>query len=131
MGNQAGRIGVAAVAAAALVGVASPAQADTSTTTSTATSTTAFTVGANRYGSDHAGDDFGMDVTSGVSIDARWASCSISGGTGAIKYNISAAGARQVLGTNFLAGTCLRVHYRGFTTTGGFTSKQYYNYNFA
>jgi hypothetical protein len=70
-------------------------------------------------------------VTSGIAIDARWASCKISGGTGATKYNITVSEGRRVLGTNFLAGTCLRVHYRGYSTTGTFSSTQYWNYNFA
>lgn len=38
---------------------------------------------------------------------------------------------RRVLGTNFLAGTCLVVQYRGYSSTGTFSSTQSWNYNFA
>jgi hypothetical protein len=66
-----------------------------------------------------------------VTSIGRWASCSISGGTGATKYNITVAEGRRVLGTNFLAGSCVRVQYRGYSRTGTFSSTQYWNYNFA
>jgi hypothetical protein len=132
MRTSARRIGVGVLAAVALVGLTSgTAQADTRTSTSTATSVTAFTVGGTTYYQGHTNDDFGLDVTSGIAIDARWASCKISGSTGQIHYGITPSNAMRVLGTNFLATTCLKVHYRGYTSTGTFTSRQYWNYSFA
>ena len=38
---------------------------------------------------------------------------------------------RRVLGTDFLAGSCVRVQYRGYSSTGTFSSTQYWNYTFA
>jgi hypothetical protein len=125
----------AAIATVASIGLAvattASASADTKTSTSTTGSITAWTVGGTYYYQGHTNDDFGLDVTSGIAIDARWASCKISGGTGTTKYNITVSEGRRVLGTNFVAGTCLRVHYRGYSTTGSFTSTQSWNYNFA
>ena len=108
-----------------------PAAANTWTSTSTTGSITAWTLGGTRYYLNHTNDDFGLDVLSGIAIDARWASCGPSGGTGATKLNITVPEGRQVLGTDFLAGTCLKVQYRGYTKTGTFTSTQHWNYNFA
>lgn len=122
----------AVLALAAGVGLAVPtaATADTYPSSSSVSSTTAWKIGENPYFQTHNGDDFGLDVTSGISIDARWASCKIGGSTGAIKYNIRAAATLRTIGTNFLAGTCLKTQYRGYSTTGRFTSTQYYNFNF-
>lgn len=124
-------IAAAVGAVALLTGAVASASADTKSTTSSAGSITAWTVGSSVYYQGHANDDFGIDVLSGIAIDARWASCKISGTTGQTKYEITPAEGRQVLGTNFLAGTCLKVQYRGYTKTGTFTSTQYWNYNFA
>ena len=125
----------AVIAAMASLGLAlatsASANANTTTSTSTAGSITAWTIGGTNYYQGHTNDDFGLDVLSGIAIDARWASCKISGGTGATKYNITVPEGRRTLGTDFLAGTCLRVQYRGYVKTGTFTSTQYWNYNFA
>ena len=107
------------------------ASANTKTSTSSTGSITAWKLGGTYYYQQHDNDDFGLDVISGIAIDARWASCSISGGNGATKYDITVAEGRRVLGTDFLAGTCLRVQYRGYSSTGTFSSTQYWNYNFA
>jgi hypothetical protein len=126
------RVATAALASICLAAATTAAaSADTKSSTSTTGSITAWTVGGTYYYQGHTNDDFGLDVTSGIAIDARWASCSISGGTGAIKYDITVAEGRRVLGTDFLAGTCLRVQYRGYSTTGTFSSTQYWNYSFA
>ena len=123
---------VAAVGAVGLLtGAVAGASANTHTSTSTAGSITAWTLGGTYYYLNHTNDDFGLDVLSGIAIDARWASCGPSGGTGATKWNITAAEGRRVLGTDLLAGTCVRVHYRGYSQTGTFSSTQYWNYNFA
>lgn len=70
-------------------------------------------------------------MISGVAIDARWASCRISGGTGAIKYNIYKGRGNVTLGTDFRASTCLKVHYRGYNSTGNFSSTQKWNWSWA
>ena len=116
---------------ALLIGVVANASADTRTSTSTTGSITAWTLGSNPYVQGDTNDDFGLDVLSGIAIDARWASCKKDGITGATKLNLTAAEGRQVLGTDFLAGSCLKVQYRGYTKTGTFTSTQHWNYNFA
>lgn len=125
----------AAISTLAAIGLAAAttasASANTTTSTSTTGSITAWTIGGTSYYQNHTNDDFGLDVISGIAIDARWASCKISGGTGATRYDITVAEGRRVLGTDFLAGTCLRVQYRGYAKTGSFTSTQYWNYNFA
>jgi hypothetical protein len=125
----------AAVAAAAAIGLAlatsATAGADTKTSTSSTASIIEWKLGGTYYYQQHDKDDFALDVISGIAIDARWASCSISGGTGATKYNITVAEGRRVLGTDFLAGSCLRVQYRGYSSTGSFSSTQHWNYTFA
>lgn len=125
----------AAVATVAAIGLAVVtmvgASADTKTSTSSTGSIVEWKLGGTYYYQQHDNDDFGLDVISGIAIDARWASCSISGGTGATKYNITVAEGRRVLGTDFLAGSCLRVQYRGYSKTGTFSSTQYWNYSFA
>lgn len=125
----------AAIATLASIGLAvataGSVSADTKTSTSSTGSIIEWKLGGTYYYQQHDNDDFGLDVISGIAIDARWASCRISGGTGATKYNITVAEGRRVLGTDFLAGTCLRVQYRGYSTTGTFSSTQYWNYNFA
>jgi hypothetical protein len=126
------RAAIATVASIGLVFASTAgASANTKTSTSSAGSITAWTLGGTYYTQNHVNDDFGLDVLSGIAIDARWASCSPSGGTGATKYNITVAEGRRVLGTDFLAGTCLRVQYRGYSRTGTFSSTQHWNYNFA
>lgn len=125
----------AAVATVAAIGLAVVtmvgASADAKTSTSSTGSIVEWKLGGTYYYQQHDNDDFGLDVISGIAIDARWASCSISGGTGATKYNITVAEGRRVLGTDFLAGSCLRVQYRGYSKTGTFSSTQYWNYSFA
>ena len=125
----------AAIATAASIGLAvvtmAGASADTKTSTSSTGSIIEWKLGGTYYYQQHDHDDFGLDVISGIAIDARWASCSISGGTGATKYNITVAEGRRVLGTDFLAGSCVRVQYRGYSRTGTFSSTQYWNYSFA
>ena len=116
-----------ALAVATMVG----AGANTKTSTSSTGSIIEWKLGGTYYYQQHDHDDFGLDVISGIAIDARWASCSISGGTGATKYNITVAEGRRLLGTDFLAGSCVRVQYRGYSSTGTFSSTQYWNYNFA
>lgn len=44
---------------------------------------------------------------------------------------LTVAEGRRVIGTDFLAGTCLRVQHRGYSQTGTFSSTQYWNDNFA
>jgi hypothetical protein len=106
------------------------ASANTFSTSGSAGSITDFTVGGTWYYQQHDGDDIAFNRTSGIAIDMRWASCKISGGTGAIKYNLHGEGAR-LLGTNFLNGSCLKLHYRGYSQTGSFNGVTYWNYNIA
>jgi hypothetical protein len=123
---------IAVMAALGLaVATTSTASANTVTSTSTTGSIIEWKLGGTYYQQNHTNDDFGLDVVSGIAIDARWASCRISGGTGATRWNITVAEGRRVLGTDFLAGSCVRVQYRGYSTTGTFRSTQYWNYNFA
>lgn len=75
-------------------------------------------------------DDLAFDLTSGNAIDMRWISCNGTS-TGAIKYNITAGESFRIIGANFLATTCLKLQYRGYTSTGSFTVVTYWNYNFA
>ena len=125
----------AAIATVASIGLAVAtmvsAGADTKTSTSSTGSIVEWKLGGTYYYQQHDKDDFGLDVISGIAIDARWASCSRSGGTGATKYDITVAEGRRVLGTNFLEGSCVRVQYRGYSTTGTFSSTQYWDYSFA
>ncbi|WP_457252644.1 hypothetical protein [Pedococcus sp. P5_B7] len=125
----------AAIATLVSIGLAvattASASADTKTSTSSTGSIIEWKLGGTYYYQGHTNDDFGLDVVGGIGIDARWASCSISGGTGATKYDITVAEGRRVLGTNFLEGSCVRVQYRGYSTTGTFSSTQHWNYNFA
>ncbi len=132
MGASIRRAAIATMVASGLAFAATAsASADTKTSTSSTGSITEWKLGGTYYYQHHDHDDFGLDVVSGIAIDARWASCSISGGTGATKYDITVGEGRRVLGTDFLAGTCLRVQYRGYSTTGTFSSTQYWNYSFA
>ena len=126
------RAAIATVASIGL-GVATMvgASANTKTSTSSTGSIIEWKLGGTYYYQQHDSDDFGLDVISGIAIDARWASCSTSGGTGATKYNITVAEGRRVLGTDFLEGSCVRVQYRGYSRTGTFSSTQYWNYSFA
>jgi len=107
-----------------------PASANTFATGGSAGSTTDFTIGGTWYYQNHDGDDIGFNRTSGIAIDMRWAACSLSGGTGAIKYNLHGEGAR-IIGTNFVEGACFKFHYRGYSTTGSFNGTTYWNYNIA
>jgi len=108
-----------------------PASADSFYTGGTANSIWNFTIGSTTYYQSHGGDDFAFDVTSGIATDMRWQKCSDSSVIGSIMYNITPSGGYRVLGTDFLAGTCLRIQFRGYTSTGAFNGYTYWNYNFA
>jgi hypothetical protein len=69
-------------------------------------------------------------VTSGISIDANWATCNNTQ-TGFTQHDITAAGPMQTLGTDFLATTCIKILYRGFSQTGNFKGTTYWNYDWA
>jgi len=105
-----------------------PASATTFTTGGTAVSTTAFTIGNTEYGTPNDGDDIAFNRTSGIAIDMRWQSCFRAGTIGAIKYNLHGESAR-LIGTNFKAGTCLQLQYRGYSQTGAFKGVTYFGYN--
>lgn len=108
----------------------SPSFANSFYTGGTTNSIVNFTTGSTSYIQNHSGDDFAFDVTSGIAVDMRWSKCSDSSVHGAIKYNIGSDGYR-VLGTDFLATTCLHIQYRGYLQTGSFNGYTYWNYNFA
>lgn len=122
-------IGVAAVGIVATM--TTPAVADSFYTGGTATSTWNWTTGSTQYIQSHGGDDIAFDVTSGISIDMRWVKCTDLSVTGATHYDINPANGYRVLGTNFLATSCLRLQFRGYTSTGSFNGYTYWNYNFA
>jgi len=108
---------------------ASPASANYYYTHGTTYSIWNFTTGSTSYYQGHNGDDFAFDVTSGIAVDMRWSKCSDSSVHGSIQYNITPAGPYRTLGTNFLAGTCLHIQYRGYTQTGTFYGYTFWNYS--
>ena len=122
----------AAVIAAALVLVgvsAGPAMADVIGTGGTAysyvsTGSTQYTFGAD-------GRDFGWDATEVDPLQMRWKSCR-STAVGAW-VTIDAYAGRQVIGRNFLKGTCLVFQWRLYSGTGPRTFRgwAHWNYNFA
>ncbi|NUT99895.1 MAG: hypothetical protein HOY78_48595 [Saccharothrix sp.] len=121
---------VGAVALLLFVGSGS-ALANSFYTGGNASSVWNFTTGSTSYTQSHGGDDFAFDVTSGIAVDMRWSKCSDSSVHGEIKYNIGVSDGYRVLGTNFLASTCLHIQYRGYSQTGSFNGWTYWNYNFA
>jgi hypothetical protein len=122
---------VGLVATAMVAALASPASANSFYTGGTANSIWNFQTGSTSYVQSHGGDDIAFDVTSGISVDMRWSKCSDSSVTGSIHYDINPGNAYRVLGTDFLATTCLHIQYRGYTQTGSFNGYTYWNYNFA
>ena len=127
----AGIIAVIGAAAMMLGTTATAAVADTRNTSGTTNSIIDWSTGTNQYRQTHYGDDFGFDNNSGISIDMRWVKCTDFNVRGATFYDIRPSEGRQVIGTQFLAGTCLRSQYRGFTSTGSFAGVMHYNANFA
>jgi len=130
--------GIAAAlgAAALMVGAtATPALASTRTTGgTTASDIFAWTSGTYNYYQNHGGDDFGFDNNSGASIDMRWVKCTDYSVHGSTFYDIQPTEGRQVIGTQFLAGTCLRSQYRAAFTADAsraFSGVMHWNYNFA
>jgi len=130
--------GIAAAlgAAALMVGATgAPALASTRTTSgTTGNSITNWISGTYNYSQTHGGDDFGFDNNSGPNIDMRWVKCSDYSVHGSIIYDIRPSEGRQTLGTNFLAGTCLRSQYRAYLTADQnrtFSGVMTYNANFA
>lgn len=107
-----------------------PALANEFGTGGNATSTINWTTGSTRYTQQHSGDDFAFTNDSGISVDMRWKKCDAAT-YGNIIYNISPGSGYHVLGTNFLAGSCLQIQYRGYTQTGSFNGTTFWNYNFA
>jgi hypothetical protein len=106
------------------------ASANSLSTGGTTTSTSTWNTGSTQYTQNHSGDDLAFDVTSGNAIDMRWISCNGSQ-TGTIQYDITAGESFRILGTNFLATTCLKLQFRGYVSTGSFTGITYWNYSFA
>ena len=66
------------------------------------------------------GDDFAFRVNSGIAIDAKWTNCSLTA-SGSEKLGIMPGAGYRTLGTDFYMTTCLKIMYRGYTTTGSFT----------
>lgn len=124
-------LAVGLVALGTVAVMTTPAAADSFFTGGTATSTTAWNTGSTNYVQSHGGDDIAFDVTSGISIDMRWVKCTNTSVFGSTHYDINVGNGYRVLGTNFLATSCLRLQFRGYTTTGSFNGWTYWNYNFA
>ncbi|MEO7262020.1 MAG: hypothetical protein ABI047_12310 [Jatrophihabitantaceae bacterium] len=125
------KLAVILTMAAGLLAVGtSSASANSLSTGGTTTSTISWNTGSTMYTQNHGGDDLAFDVTSGNAIDMRWITCNGSQ-TGTIKYNITAGESFRIIGMNFLATTCLKLQFRGYTQTGAFTGITYWNYNFA
>ncbi len=130
-GSRVAKVATVAVLATALLAVNNaPALASEFATGGTATSTTSWNTGSTRYTQQHSGDDFAFTNDSGISVDMRWKKCDAAT-YGSIVYNISPGSGYRVLGTNFLAGTCLQIQFRGYTQTGSFRGTTFWNYNFA
>jgi len=115
-----------------LVGVSvAPASADVIGTGGTAT--TSVRTGSTQYLFTANNDrDFGWDATEVDPIRMRWKSCR-SSAVGAW-VNIDAYAGRQVIGRNFLNGTCLVFQWQlrpGYTTPRAFRGWAHWNYNFA
>ena len=110
----------------------SPAAAVTSAPFSgTASSTFNWSSSGADYWNDDPGDDFGFDNTSGIAIDGRWANCLLTK-NGATHYDIYGSGqGRVTLGTGFLTLSCLKLQFRGYSTTGNFSGTVYFNQSWA
>ena len=120
---------VVAAVAVGLVGLTGgTAMANQYNTYGTATSTITFTPGTTTYNQQHNGDDLAFTVATGISVDMQWVNCA---GTqsGSINYNIAAGSGYRTLGTNFAAGACLHINYRGWDHTGGFSGTTFWNYS--
>ncbi len=129
------RLAAAAVAVATIFTVlitsGTPASADSFGTGGTATSISTFTNGSTQYVQNHNGDDIAFTNDAGISVDMRWRKCTDASVVGSIKYNIAPGTGYRTLGTDFLAGTCLRIQYRGYTATGSFRGTTFWNYSWA
>ena len=125
------RAAVVVAAALVLVGVSTgPAMADVIGTGGTAH--TYVSTGSTQYQFTANNDrDFGWDATEVDPIRMRWKSCH-STAHGAW-VNISATAGRQVIGRNFLNGTCLVFQWQltSGSTPRSFRGWAHWNYNFA
>jgi hypothetical protein len=130
--------GIAAAlgAAALMVGATgTPALASTrSTSGTTGDDIDTWISGTYNYSQNHGGDDFGFDNNNGATIDMRWVKCSDYSVHGSTVYDIQPGEPRHIIGTNFLAGTCLRSQYRAYLNDDrnrSFSGIMHYNANFA
>ena len=130
--------GIAAAlgAAALMVGAtATPALASTRTTSgTTGGDIVTWISGTYNYSQTHGGDDFGFNNNDGPTIDMRWVKCSDYSVHGADILDIRPSEGRHTIGTNFLAGTCLRSQYRAYLSADRnrtFSGVMTYNANFA
>jgi hypothetical protein len=120
---------VIAVAASLVLG-GGTAYANSSSGTGTTTSIWNFFTGASSYYQNHNGDDIAMGLIDGVPVDSRWQKCTDANVVGQVQYNIRKEELyHRVIGTNFGAGTCVKLQYRGFAATGWFSRETLWNYN--
>jgi len=123
--------GTALVLAAAftmMVFLAPAASADSQNTSGTTTSIWNWSTGAVQRTQSHSGDDIAFDQASGNDIEMRWVKCSDLSVYGASVHTTWSAGYYNI-GTNFAAGTCFKLQFRGWVSTGGFTGIVYWNYS--
>jgi hypothetical protein len=132
--NRKRRFAKLAVLLTAMISVifvgATAASANTYSTGGTANSIWNWTTGSTTYYQSASGDDIAFNVTGGIAIDMRWISCD-GAHVGSIRYDITPSEGYRTIGTNFLAGTCLHLQYRGYSRTGSFTGVTKWNVNFA
>jgi hypothetical protein len=88
-----------------------------------------FFTGATSYTQTHSFDDIGLAITDGIAVDSRWQKCTDPGVIGHIIYDVRPRQGTYTIGTNFAAGTCLKLQYRAFTTGGDFWTQVRYNTN--
>jgi len=125
------KLGMVAVAVASLFALfEAPAAADTIAISNTANTTTVWQTGTYNYVESHTGDDFAIRIDTGPSLDARWVTCSGSQ-IGTNVYFVPSGGSYVTIGTNFLAGTCLHLMFKGHSSTGTWTGVAYWNYSWA
>jgi hypothetical protein len=125
------KLGLTGLMLASLLALfAPPASADTLAISNTANTTTVWQTGTYNYVQNHTNDDFAIRIDSGPSLDARWVTCDGSQ-IGATSHYVGNGAGYVTIGTNFAAGTCLHLMFKGDSATGTWSGFAKWNLNFA
>lgn len=111
--------------------MAGPADALVVTEFGGATSISSWSIRTTDRHQTASGQDIRLDLTSGPGIDARWYKCTNHSVVGTVRSNIYVSSGWRNIGTDFAAGSCFHLGWRGADVTGTWQGRLQYQANVA